>query len=202
MDEIQFLENRFGGRWCGIVFDRNCTGEGPKTHEQMPFCKALAKSQSWPIELTREIVNCPGGSYSMGWGDGGKQFSKSFATKAGLEIDIAELIVRQTPRLNGDIERVVVGTRNDPDVFISFAQPETVMKIIHQWQSLYGSQIMIETSGYLSLCSSVAVNAFLSDRICLSFGCPDSRKHTKIGRDRLIIGLSRRLADLFRQEAK
>jgi uncharacterized protein (DUF169 family) len=199
MDETRFLENRFGGRWCGIKFDWDGNGQDCSEKRPISFSQAIAQSQNWPIALTQELMDCPGGSYSLGWYEDVNCFPKQLAKKSGLLIGKAEGIINQTAHLNGEVKQVVIGVRNKPDVLISLAQPEIVMKIIQQWQRLYGCHIMIETSGYMSICSSVAVRAFLTDQICISFGCSDSRKRTKIGRDRLIIGFSRRRVALLQK---
>ena len=44
----------------------------------------------------------------------------------------------------------------------------------------------------MSVCGAVAVKAYLTGRICISFGCPDAREHGSIGRDRPVVGLAMR----------
>ncbi len=192
MDLIYFLEHQFGGRWCGVKFGGGDKGHSRLTARPMSFCQAVGQSGRWPIVLTRELMNCPGGSRSFGWGDQDNVFSKSLAEKSGMDADISHGIVVRTPKLSGGLEQVTIGTRESPDVLISYAQPETAMKLLREWQRLHGNQIVIETSGFMSVCGSVAVKAYLSGTICMSFGCPDARQHAGIGRDRLVIGLSAR----------
>jgi uncharacterized protein (DUF169 family) len=52
-----------------------------------------------------------------------------------------------------------------------------------------GDLITFEASGFLSVCGMVAVRAYLTSDISISFGCPDAREYAGIGRDRLIVGL-------------
>jgi uncharacterized protein (DUF169 family) len=44
---------------------------------------------------------------------------------------------------------------------------------------------------FLAVCGAVAAHVYINGGISLSFGCPDSRKSTEIGRDRMFIGISK-----------
>jgi uncharacterized protein (DUF169 family) len=46
----------------------------------------------------------------------------------------------------------------------------------------------------MAVCGSVAVRAHLTGQMCMSFGCPDSRKFGAISRDRLVVGMPMELA--------
>ena len=192
MDLIYFLERQFGGRWCGVKFGGVNQRNSRRAARPMSFCQAVAQSGKWPIVLTKELMNCPGGSRSFGWGDQDEVFSKSMAEKSGMAADISRSIVTETPKLPGGVEQIIIGTRESPDVLISYAQPETAMKLLREWQRLHGNQIVIEISGFMSVCGSVAVKSYLNETVCLSFGCPDARRHASIGRDRLVVGLPAR----------
>jgi uncharacterized protein (DUF169 family) len=144
-------------------------------------------------------MDCPGGSRSLGWREDDQSLAEIMAGKTGMSAATAAGIIRETPRLNGDVRHVELGVADSPDIFLSFAQPEAVMKCIRAFQLLHGEQVLLQTSGFMSVCGSVAVRAFSTGMICASFGCPDAREHAGIGRDRLIIGIPpARVAALMR----
>jgi uncharacterized protein (DUF169 family) len=194
MDVILRFEDRYGGRWCGVEFGRNENGKGIESARPIPFCEAVGQPGMWPIVLEGVQMDCPGGSRSFGWYDNDEALAVTMAAKSGVSVGVANRIIAHTPKLEGSIERVTVGTRDCPDVLISYAQPETAMQLLREWQALCGTQNAIETSGFMSVCGTVAVKAYLSGTVCASLGCPVARERAKIERDRLIIGLSTKTA--------
>jgi uncharacterized protein (DUF169 family) len=192
--ESHYLETRFGGWWCGVKFGeppdvRNCRDVNP-----MRFCEAIAASRTGTILLTPQLLDCPGGKRCLGWKNEEETFAQALAEKAGLDQAAAHRVLRGVPRLKCGLEKVTIGTPENPDVFLSFSQPEATMKLIREWQRSHGRPLSIETSGFMSVCGMVAVKAYLTDKICISFGCPDAREYGSIGRDRLVVGLPARVA--------
>jgi uncharacterized protein (DUF169 family) len=187
--ELRLLETRFGGRWCGVKFGKNPGMHIRRAGSPMRFCEAIAASRTGPIRLTPELLDCPGGSRCLGWNTGESDIADAMTEKAGLECEAARQILRTTPHLEGELEEIVVGIRDTPDVVVSYSQPEAVMKLTRQWQASRGQPINMELSGFLSVCGMVAVKAYLTGEICISFGCPDAREYGSIGRDRLVVGL-------------
>ena len=76
------------------------------------------------------------------------------------------------------------------------------MRLLRQWQRSHGSPLPLETSGFMSVCGAVAVKAYLSGEVCISFGCPDAREHGGIGRDRLVVGLPMKQVTSLWQNAR
>jgi len=189
INEVRQLEARFGGWWTGIKFHRNNPPRDDYAARPMRFCEAIAESRRTPIVLSRELLDCPGGRRSLGWNDDDEAIAQTMANKASMNIQLAREIIRNTPRLRDKIGAVTIGTYNSPDLVVSYAQPEAAMKLLRQWQRVHAGEFQTRVSSFMAVCGSVAVRAYLSGQICLSFGCPDSRDHGKIGRDRLAVGL-------------
>ncbi len=189
MDEFRFLEETFGGWWCGVRFGPGAGARGRLASRPMRFCEAVAASRTGPITLTPELMDCPGGGRSLGWNNDDGAMVQVMAEKTGMGVEVARKIIRDTPKLSHPVDEVTVGTYESPDIVIAYAQPETAMKLLREWQCSRGSPLPLETSGFMSVCGAVAVKAHLSGEICISFGCPDAREHGGIGRDRLVVGL-------------
>ena len=189
MSEVSLLETHIGGCWTGIKFHKNSQLDDNCSERPMKFCEAIAESRTGPIVITPDLLDCPGGSRSLGWNEDDETTAEIMARKANMDIRVAQQIIRSTPRLRDKIAAVTVGTDDSPDVVLSYAQPEAAMKLLRQWQSVCGRDIGTRTSSFMAVCSNVAVKAYLTRHICLSFGCPDSREHGRIGRDRLAVGI-------------
>lgn len=200
MNEVRLLEAKFGGWWCGVKFGKDAGVQSRRPARPMRFCEAVAASRTGLIALTPDLLNCPGGSRSLGWNTDEEIITQTMAEKLGLDTEVAAEVLRATPRLEDRVDEVTIGTYDEPDVVISYSQPEAAMGLLHAWQRKHGRPLALETSGFMSVCGAVAVKAFLTGRICISFGCPDAREHGSIGRDRLVVGLPMREAsDLVRR---
>ena len=53
MNEIKAFERRMGGRWTGVSFHREIPLDTRKVAQPMPFCKAVAASNTGALMLTR-----------------------------------------------------------------------------------------------------------------------------------------------------
>ena len=82
----------------------------------------------------------------------------------------------------------------DGDVYISYATPESTMKMVRSWQTITGRNLDTEISGIMSVCGNVAVKSYIDQKISISFGCPDSRKYGGIAKEQLVIGLPHKIA--------
>ncbi len=192
MNEVRLLEEKFGGWWCGVKFGNDAGVLSRRADRPMRFCEGIAASRTGPIMLTPQLLNCPGGSRSLGWNTEEETIAQAMAEKAGIPRAVARKVLRSTPRLEDAPSEVIVGTYEAPDIVISYAQPEAAMKLLREWQRSHGRPLAVEASGFMSVCGTVAVKAYVTGNICISFGCPDAREHGSIGRDRLVVGLPMR----------
>ena len=189
MEELKLLEERIGGRWTGITFN----GDGPVKEDvakrKMRLCEAIKESYTRPIVLTKDLISCPGALRSLGWTtDLDDKIARKIAEATGTDPDVARRLVSDTPRLERGVS-VTIGSNNSPDIAISYAQPEAAMRLVRLWQQVKGTDLDMAASSVMAVCGSVVAKVHRTNQICLSFGCPDSRKHGAIGRDRLVIGL-------------
>jgi uncharacterized protein (DUF169 family) len=198
MDEIRLLEEVIGGRWTGIKFHRKNAPNDNLAEKPMRLCEAIKDSHRSPIVLTQNLISCPGALRSLGWMTHNEHnLARKIAEATGTKLEITQKLVADTPHLEGGAS-VTVGTNALPDIIVCYAQPEAAMRLVRQWQIVYGSALDVAASTVMSVCGNVVVKAYMTGRICLSFGCPDSREYGAIGRDRLVIGLPTRLiTDLF-----
>jgi len=194
MEEVKLLEQRIGGRWTGIKFHRDQAPDKHLAKAPMRLCQAIKESNTHPIVLTEDLISCPGALRSLGWARREDDIARKIAEGTGAKPEIALKLVMDTPHLDVGTA-VAVGSQASPDVVACYGQPEAAMRLVRQWQKVYGTQLHIALSTVMSVCGSVVVNAYMTGQICMSFGCPDSREHGAIGRDRLVIGLPAQLVE-------
>lgn len=196
MNRLRALEGKIGGCWTGVKFRCGGVTEGMRPKQAMRFCEAVAESRTRPIMLTPEVVECPGARRSFGWATHGDEaLAVAMAEKAGISPDVAKSLICAIPSLRTVPASVTVGADHEPDVALSFAQPAAAMNLVRRWQALSGKTLLVEVSSVMAVCGSVAVRARLTGQLCLSFGCPDSRRYGAIRRDRLVAGLPMSVAE-------
>lgn len=188
MDNLKLFEEFLGGWWAGVRFHKGAVPGGNVANRPMRFCEAIAEARNGPIILTEDLASCVGSRQSFGW-NSNESVADHVSEKSGMDLAYAQNIVTATPHLDGSVSAIEIGTHENPDVMISFEQPESAMKLINMWQRFNGQDLKADISTFMAVCGSVAVRAYLTGTICLSFGCPESREYGNISRDRLVVGV-------------
>jgi len=184
---ISEFGNAFGWPWVAVKFHK----ETPETKPtDMRFCEALKEALSYPVVLTAASVGCPGAMRSFGWSSGSdEELAEALAKKQGLPVATAKKMIDGVPRLDAGVVAVEVGTRDTPDVLLSYAQAPTVMKIGRAVEKGSGEPLRPVLSSVMSACGNAAVRSHVTGEVAISFGCDQSREAGDIGRDRLIVGV-------------
>ncbi len=184
---VRSFEESFGGTWVPVKFHK----EAPEREaRKLRFCEAAAEARWSEIVLTPESVSCPGARRSLGWSSGlDEGLAEEVAKTQSLTLATAKNLLKDVPRLDGSVAAVGLGTKDVPDVLISYVQPPTAMKIIRAFQKSSKGNLNPSLSSVLSVCGNVAVKSFLTREITFSFGCDLSRNWGSIGRDRLVVGV-------------
>ncbi len=185
------FQRRFGGRWIGVKFyygDLPICNENPIRDAR--FCEAITRSVVHPVLLTPENINCHGARYVFGWDETAKaEMVKRFHHQEGFSESKAKELVQNLPKITGSLKGIGLNIRNDHDLFLSYLQPEQVMKLVRSYQVHFGKDLNVDLSSIVSVCGHVAVEAVIKKHIALSFGCRDSREYGGITRDRVAIGV-------------
>jgi uncharacterized protein (DUF169 family) len=191
MAEDRELIERFGQAvgwpWIPVRFCYEVPKDEPR---RLRFCEAVREAARTPIVLTRPSVTCIGARRSFGWALGlDEGLAEDVAVRQALPLAAAKKMLKAVPRLNGDFVAVEVGTRDTPDVLLSYAQPPTAMKIARALERSSGEPFTPIVSSVMSVCGNGAVRSFLSGNVTVSFGCQQSRESASIGRDRMVVGV-------------
>jgi uncharacterized protein (DUF169 family) len=68
------------------------------------------------------------------------------------------------------------------------------MKIVQAYQRIAGDELKLDVSGVAPVCGNCTVRPYVTNQICVSFGCNDSRQYGGIESDELVVGISRKMA--------
>jgi uncharacterized protein (DUF169 family) len=178
--------------WVAVKFQEQISSANT---EPIRFCEAVHKAQKKNVSLSFNNVCCDGARRCFGWlKDNDIKLAKSLSKKTGMDEDIAFELIRSVPVLNKNIVNIYLGANIQGDVYISYASPESAMKMVRDWQKMTSNNLRVDVSCFMSVCGNVAVRSYLGQCISISFGCPDSREHGGIEKGQLVIGLPHNIA--------
>jgi uncharacterized protein (DUF169 family) len=159
------------------------------------FCEAAYKAQSRNVSLSLDNVCCDGARRCFGWlKSSDMKLAERLSQKTGMDQDLAYQLIRSVPVLNEKIIGISLGKNIQGDVYISYASPESAMRLVRYWQKMTGQNLGTEISCIMSVCGNVAVKSYVDQKISISFGCPDSRENGGIEKSQLVIGLPHNIA--------
>jgi uncharacterized protein (DUF169 family) len=186
------LSHISGSDWVAIKFEKQISANNI---EPVRFCEAVNMAQKKRISLSGHNICCDGASRCFGWlKNNDMKLAQRLADKMGVTQDAALKLIRGVPVLNEEFSGISLSKDIDGDVYISYINPESAMKLVRCWQKMTGCNLDTEISGIMSVCGNVAVKSYLDQKISISFGCPDSRKYGGIGKEQLVIGLPHEVA--------
>jgi len=71
------------------------------------------------------------------------------------------------------------------------------MQFIHHLAINLGIRPFIASYSLLSICGNVFARGYNTSNICISFGCPESRKYGGVDMDEVVIGIPGEMAKQF-----
>lgn len=190
MKIVDEYQRKFGSRWTGVKFlFGDPVREGRCFPKETRFCEAVSRSWSSNELLTGGCSNCMGANYVFGWENNGDKVIENYHKKRNISIQAAAAIIKCLPRM--EAAPLAIGFNGDerPDLLVACLQPQQFMKLLEAYQRVFGGEMKVDLSSFAAVCGGVAVKAYLTERISLSFGCEDSRQYGGISRDRLIVGI-------------
>lgn len=178
--------------WVAIKFEKEISASNIK---HVRFCEAVYKAQHARIPLSFGDICCEGAKRCFGWlKNSDEKLAKRLAEKIGMTQDISLELIKKVPVLNEEFSGISLDKNIDGDVYISYINPESAMKLVRYWQKTTGSNLNTDISGIMSVCGNVAVKSYINKTISVSFGCPDSREYGSIKKGQLVIGIPRNIA--------
>jgi uncharacterized protein (DUF169 family) len=194
MDNINFkFSDKFRSQWIKVKFYQEKADFGKaKISKDIRFCEATKEAIHRPILLDRDSINCPGACYAFGWSN-----KNEFLEHCHEKGDIIEPMLPSFPYLKEPFKYIGLNTSGEPDLLISYILPESAMELIKLHQYHFGKNLEVSLCSMLPICSGIAVKAYLEEKMAFSFGCEDSRRYAQIDRNRLAVGIPKKLFPVF-----
>jgi len=190
MDPIELFQDHFGLKGVGIKFynDEIDTSKF-KVLRDVKFCQAVRLARDQSVLLDKDSITCKGARYALGFEKEIKEeILNAIKFKRGISREIAERLVNSIPRITNSPYKYIVLNVSDPDILIFYMTPKRFMEFLKVYQRT-GNSLDLKLSSITAMCGDVAVQTILTKKICISFGCDDSREYGDVSDEELIVGI-------------
>jgi len=191
------FSDKFRSQWIKVKFYKEEADFGnAKILKDIRFCEATKEAIFHPVLLDQDSINCPGARYAFGWGN--KNMLLEYCHEKGHPTkEVLESMLPFIPYLKEPFKYIGLNTIGEPDLLISYILPECAMDLIKMHHYHFGKNLDVSLCGMMPICSGIAVKAYLEEKIAFSFACEDSRKYAQIDRNRMVVGIPKKLFPVF-----
>jgi len=194
----QKFSGKFSSHWVKVKFYQEKPKDDAKRLKDVRFCEATRKAILGPILLDKESITCPGAQHVFGWKSLFKNESlQGCCDKQDMREKTLKSMVSRVPFFKKPFKYIGLNTDGVPDLVMSYIPPQEVMSLIKIYNNKKGGNLDVSLCAIMAVCGCVAVKAYLEEKICLSFGCDDSRKFADIRRENLAVGIPKKLFKIF-----
>jgi len=170
--ELTYLEALTGAKWTGIGF----SDRGFLEHKQSrSLCAAIARSLKESFQLLSSDLRCPGALRCLGIEHMEDTMAAHISEETGADMKRIRNIIAHSPRMEETVFAVELGAKAEPALCAGYIAPEAAMKLLRQWQMVYGTSLSMVLSSFMAVCSAV-VAAYKNKTLVFSMGCPESRR--------------------------
>ena len=193
------LEELIGAPWTGVSFHEGLLSAAETPLPCARLCEAIGQGFQNSVTIDVRTLDCPGGLRALGVPIDDGHMAREMAQRAVMPFESARRIIQTTPRLERPARFITIGPIEQPDILVSYLQPEAAMKLLRRWQQVFGRRLNTGLSATTAICAAAAA-AYTANELVFSFGCPDSRDYGGIAAHQLIATLPVSLAARLTRE--
>ena len=193
------FSERFSSQWIKVKFyEKEPRLDDVTRPQKIRFCEALNLAITQPVLLGQGNLSCKSAQYVFGWREKfDNQLLDNCNDKCSISGSKLQSLISGIPRFKKPFSHIGLNTDSNPDLLISCLAPQEMMKIIKVYNNHIGKNVEVSLNSMMALCGNIAAKTLLEEKINISFGCLDSREFGRIGRDRLAVGIPRKLFKVF-----
>ncbi len=189
MNHINQFQAILGSRQTGIKFNIQEPSAYNVPFKPMKFCEAVIASLNATLLLQKKDIDCIGARRSFGFYQNDQKFASQISEETNISRSFIEHAISQIPVIDIPVKNILMGSIENPDVTIAFVKPVIITKLIFLYASLIGEKPIVSPYFFMSVCANIAVQTCLTNKICISFGCPESRKEGRVKENEIIVGI-------------
>ena len=168
---------------------------------KLRFCEAVNTSFNVPLLMNKQNLGCRGAERNLGFRkDDDEDLGSHIFENTGISIELIREMLADTSVIKDQIKNLALGITEEmektykPDFFIVYTTALRSMQFIHHLAITLGVRPFIAPYSLLSICGNVFARGYNTGNVCISFGCPESRKYGGVDRDEVIIGIPGEMA--------
>jgi len=196
MDTIAVFEDYFSIKGVGVSFcDKDIDTNSFQLLRDVKFCQAVKLARDQKMLLDKDSITCKGARYALGFEPAlQKELVNALKFKRGVSQEIAGHLVDNIPRITNASHTYICLHGDNPDIFIFYMSPKKFMGLLKVYQRT-GNSLEVKLSSVTAMCGDIAAQTFLTRKMCISFGCDDSREFGDVADGELIVGVPREIIE-------
>lgn len=183
------LDDILGDRQTGVKYNSTETSAYYAPLKPMKFCEAVISSINTQILLQPEEIDCIGAQRAFGYYRNDKKFTSLISEETQIPFKFIQHAISQIPVIDFPLNNVLLGHIENPSLSIAFVKPSKITKLIFLYASLFKEKPIVSPFFFMSVCANIAVQTYLTNKMCISFGCPESRKEGRVNENEIIVGI-------------
>jgi uncharacterized protein (DUF169 family) len=193
---INELKKYFGTNKCtGIKLNDQSGYVVNKPSVKMRFCEAVKHSFDVPLLIDHQNLDCIGAERNLGYLDDDEAVGKHISKNTSIPYELIREVLAETTPIKFPLTDLVLGITEEmeklytPDFYIAFTSPLKSMQLTHQLARIFGVRPFIAPFSIMSICGNVFARGCNTGMVCISFGCPESRKYGGVSNNEVVVGL-------------
>lgn len=191
---ITLLKSKYGYKCTGVKlnYEGTCVNTPSKN---MRFCEAVNYSFNIPLLLKSSSLSCKGSQRSMGLHKSDKELISHISNESKISEHTISEVLQDIPTFEKPVVNIYLGIQAEmediilPDMFILQIKPKETMDLIKQYIFKINAIPIIKPYPFLSVCGNILVRSLKQKQMCISFGCPESRRYGGVDDDNVIVGI-------------
>ena len=189
MDFLNQIQNLLGEKQTGIKINSQQTSNYNSPKKPIRFCEAVVDSLHTPLIICKEDIDCLGAQRSFGFYRDDIKLASHIAEESNIPISFILNALNEIPVITTPVKNIVLGSSEKPDITIAFVKPDKVTQLMLLYAAYFEEKPLITPYFFMAVCGNIAVQTYKTNKICISFGCPESRKFGGVLEDEIIVGI-------------
>ena len=189
MNHLSQIQNIIGEKQTGIKINSLQASNYNSPKKPMRFCEAVVDSLHTTLVICKDDIDCLGAQRSFGFYRDDKKLAAHISEESNIPIRFILDALNEIPVISNPVKNIILGYSEKPDVTIAFLKPDKITQLILLYAAYFEEKPLITPYFFMSVCGNIVAQTYNTNKICISFGCPESRKFGGVLEDEVIVGI-------------
>jgi uncharacterized protein (DUF169 family) len=195
MNRLSQIQNIIGERQTCVKINSLEASKYNSPKKPMRFCEAVVASLHTPLVICKEDIDCFGAQRSFGFYRNNMKLAAHISEESNIPLRFILNALNEIPVINNSVKNIILGSSEKPDLIIAFVKPDKITRLSLLYAIYFEEKPLITPYFFMSICGNIVAQTYNTGKICISFGCPESRKFGGVLKDEVIVGIPNSLLD-------